>query len=296
MAIRVANIEDVGSMVDVATSSRFAHQAWEPELWALSGADHSLQSVVLGSHLADDGSFTLVSEPLATTELDGWIRAFACSSTTWVVEDFAVSTAAAWRHAGRGLLVAMAARTRIVGAIRLLVPCPRADVPRSSMLQEAGLVQIVSVRHRVVGPRPAEPPAGVRAYVGADTDDAARLTTGLDPMAECLGATGGTAMPAEGLVVDDGHGAIAVAALRPARRLAVTRAGARFGVVEPFALAHGAAWTDVGDRLMAGIDWLAAGRSEEHLLVPCGVDDVAKGRLLDELSFGWPLDVWSLTW
>jgi hypothetical protein len=103
-------------------------------------------------------------------------------------------------------------------------------------------------------------------------------------------------MPAEGLVVDDGHGVTAVAALRPARRLAITRAGGRFGVVEPFALAHGAAWDDVGDRLMAGVEWLAAGRSEEHLLVPCAVDDVAKGRLLDELSFGWPLDVWSLSW
>jgi hypothetical protein len=296
MAIRVANVEDVGSMVDVATASRFAHQAWEPELWAISGADHSLQSVVLGSHLADDGSYTLVSAPLATTELDGWVRAFACSPTTWVVEDFAVSSASAWRHAGRGLLVAMAARARVAGAMRLLVPCPRADVPRASMLREAGLAQIVSVRHRVVGTRPAEPPSGVRAYVGADTDDAARLTTALDPMAECLGATGGAAMPAEGLVVDDGHGVIAVAALRPARRLAITRAGARFGVVEPFALAHGAAWGDVGDRLMAGIEWLASGRSEEHLLVPCGVDDIAKGRLLDELGFGWPLDIWSLAW
>jgi hypothetical protein len=136
----------------------------------------------------------------------------------------------------------------------------------------------------------------VRAYVGADTDDAARLTTGIDPIAECLGASGGDSMPAEGLVVDDGHGVTAVAALRPARRLAITRAGGRFGVVEPFALARGAAWHDVGDRLMAGVEWLAAGRAEEHLLVPCAVDDIAKGRLLDELSFGWPLDVWSLSW
>ena len=115
-------------------------------------------------------------------------------------------------------------------------------------------------------------------------------------MAECLGANGGSSMPTEGIVVDDGHGVSAVAALRPARRHAITRAGGQFGVVEPFALARGADWGDVGDRMMAGVEWLAVGRSEEHLLVPCRDRLVAKARLLDELSFGWPLDVWSLSW
>lgn len=67
-------------------------------------------------------------------------------------------------------------------------------------------------------------------------------------------------------------------------------------MVEPFSLANGAAWDGVGDRLMAGVEWLAAGRPEEHLLVPCAVDAIEKARLLDELSFGWPLDVWSLSW
>jgi hypothetical protein len=296
MAIRAANLDDVGSMVDVATASRFAHQAWEPELWALAGADHSLQAVILGSHLTDDGAVTLVSASARDGDIDGWIRAIASARGEWVVEDFAVGAAPEWRHAGRGLLVAMAARARADAASRLLVPCPRADVPRALMLQDAGLTRTASVRHRVVGPRTADPPDGVRAYVGADTDDAARLTLSLDPMADCLGATGERSMPTEGLVVDDGHGVVGVAALRPARRLAITRAGGRFGVVEPFELDHGVAWDDVGDRLLAGIAWLAAGRSEEHLLVPCAVDAVSKARLLDELSFGWPLDVWSLSW
>jgi hypothetical protein len=295
MAIRAATEDDVDVMVELATASRFAHHAWEPELWALGGTDHALHAVALSKQLADDAAITLVWSAATGDTVAAWVRAAPGSTSgTWVVQDFAVAASVEWRHSGAALLVALSARVAGAGGSRILLAAPHADHERGEVLASVGPQLVATVLQRATGARGDTPPEGVRAHVGADADDVARLLVGTDPVGDSLGARGGGGTTAEGLVVDDGHGVVAAAAVRPVRRVGVTRAGRRIGIVEPLEVGPDASWDDAGRRLLEGVEWLANGRGEEHLLVPCAIGAVPKAAMLESAGYRHALDVWCL--
>ncbi|HKY16059.1 MAG TPA: hypothetical protein VJM33_14125 [Microthrixaceae bacterium] len=296
MAIRPATSDDVDSMVDVAAASRFAHQAWEPELWASLSSEVGLQPVLMRAHLASGRSVSLVSE--SHGEVDGWIRARpTVDRRSWVVDELAVTDARHWHTTGRALLVAIAGRARGAGAGGLHLATPRADVARVVMLEESGLAPVAAVRHRVIGNRPEQPPKGVRALVEADIAEVDLLLDGSPRVAESLGAGPDDGGDQHGLVVDDGVGVGAVAIVRSTDRRATPVVGGRaVAVAEPMSVGAVDDWTTTGDRLLEGVEWLAARRGVRHVLVPCALGDSEKERALDLRSYGWPLDVWCLRW
>ena len=62
------------------------------------------------------------------------------------------------------------------------------------------------------------------------------------------------------------------------------------------AVAANASWSDVGERLLGGVEWLAARSGDAHLIVPSRLDDQAKVAAIDARGDGWPIDLWTLGW
>src|SRR6478735_5306649 len=139
--IRTANLDDVDSMIDAATASRFAFTGWDGELWRTDASGAATNQLLLRAQLGSDADVTLLAE--RDGRVLGWGRAVHSHGTEpWTVADLAVSADAEWLTIGRALLVALASKARAGAASGLVVPSPHADRARAELLSDAGLARV----------------------------------------------------------------------------------------------------------------------------------------------------------
>jgi hypothetical protein len=202
----------------------------------------------------------------------------------WSVDEFHVAHPREWSTVGRSLLVSLASRAAASGVDLVLIRAEPDEQSKRATLERTGLVRAGWVRRKQVGARPSAPPEGVRALVDADADE-------VGPLLAAAAAHLGPTTPAHtgaavGLVVDDGDGPVGVAVISP---------GSVTGemVVDPLVLRDGSSWPVVGERLTDGVEWLAASRGDNSVVVPCGPGEGLKESLLTVLGYELTDEWWT---
>jgi GNAT superfamily N-acetyltransferase len=294
--------EDLDAVADLAQSARLLEASWQPQLWSPSSGARGVHPLVLRRQL-DGGLPALVAEErsgalvgaILPTEPPGCDRPGAGSA--WAVDDFFVASPTRWRTTGRALLVALAGRAAAAGVDRIVVSCGGSDDELRHVLDRAGLTPSGWVRVRdLVAPRGAAP-VGVRR---ATPGDAAAVTALLARAASHdhtlrpppPGAAGREW--ADVLVLDD-HGVVGVAVVGPSLPPPPGHEPRRgTTLAEPVVLDDRADWTNDGARLVRGVEWVATGRDDAQVVIPCGPEESRMDEELGSAGYAIRLEWWTL--
>jgi hypothetical protein len=299
VVIRLMVEDDVEAVADLAQSVRLLGSSWQPQLWSPSSRARAVHPLLLRRRL-DEGLPALVDED-ALGRLVGAIvprepvGPRVGSGPAWVVDDFFVASPLLWLTTGRAMLIALAARAAGAGVKRIVVACGGTDAALSDVLSGAGLCRTGWVRVRTITQPRAAVPVGVRSVVEADHRAVARLLAGATRYEHTVRTAPTDERDSVALALDDGAGPVAVAVVGPSvpappghePQLATTLA-------EPIALDPSADWTEDGARLVRGVEWLAASRHDEQVVIPCGPRDSVMDEELGSAGYIVPLEWWTL--
>ena len=277
---------DEVAIENLIRSTDLLRSGWEPT--APPRVPAAVQPLLLRHQLATGSLVGMLDETagrvggvILAAELDQPLRGHR---TTWVVDEFHVAHPRDWITVGRSLLVSLAARAASSGVDLVLIRTGSGDQAKRETLERTGLTRASWARRKEIGARPATPPSGVRGLVDADETEVAPLIAAaaehLSPTACAGNASSG------GLVVDDGDGPVGVALVRDGGTPGET-------VIDPLVLCDGASWPLVGERLVDGVEWLAASRGDRAIVVPCGPGEGLKESLLTVLGYELTEEWWT---
>jgi GNAT superfamily N-acetyltransferase len=147
MAIRVARLDDVEAMVDLADRKRQEYASHAPRFHRPAADAKQRHRPWLTSLVEKDDVCTLVSES-GTRRVDGFVIAslvpappvYDPGGLTCLVDDFVVAEPALWRTVGLALLRAAEAWSRERGAVQAVVVCGPQDQAKRQMLLDAGAI------------------------------------------------------------------------------------------------------------------------------------------------------------
>lgn len=213
------------------------------------------------------------------------------------MDDFVVRSAPEWETSGRALLAALGARASAAGIDDVNIACATIDLPKSRMLQSAGLKRASWIRHRRVPSGSYPLPQGCRLLVPADRESPWHWMHTVRPPLPTAAAIGDGALA--GLTVEHPPpgGAVVMAATVTAP-LGSEPDGPAL-LVGPFAFAAGEepsnkAFASTIARLVEGLVAVCGERGFRHLLAACGPEAPELDRALAAEGFDEPWSWWRL--
>ena len=143
--IRDAGLADVPRMIELAALKRAEYAQYQPVFWRQASDAGQKQAPYFAELLQNPQHIVLVDE--AQEQLAGFVIAaivpappvYDPGGLTCVVDDFTVAESGHWSTVGRALLDEVICRAKQRGAVQIVVVCARLDVPKRSMLEDAGL-------------------------------------------------------------------------------------------------------------------------------------------------------------
>jgi hypothetical protein len=302
--IRSMNGGDVASLADMAFSTRLLEQGWEPQLWSIAPTGRMSHQLVLereldqgtGCGLVEDGDGGIGAAILA---VDMEAVPSGAGGPVWVADEFYVDDPADWPTKGRALLAALGAKARAAQVGQVLVGCATIDAAKSSMLSASGLERCAWLRAKRVPIRGAMPPEGARALVEADGPEVAALIADAPRHRHPLPTPrrfdrDGRVVPG-GVVVDRGERISGVALIGPPITAPPGYNQTDLALLaDPVAMLSTEAWTEDGPALIGAIEWLAASRGDDQVIIACGPGEPAKEEALRERGYLTAVEWWCL--
>lgn len=142
--IRVASMDDVERLLDLASERRLRYALYHPLFHRPAQQARELQRPFFERLLADPDFIALVSEEVG--HVDGFLIGHAVTpppvydpgGLTYVVDDFVVEDPRKWPAAGRDLLEGIGERAKAMGAVQVIVVTAPQDVAKTSVVKEGG--------------------------------------------------------------------------------------------------------------------------------------------------------------
>ena len=295
---------DVASVADLALTTRLLEQGWEPQLWSIAPTGRMAHQLVLERELDLAGACGLVETgkhgiTAAILAVDLEEVPSVAGGPVWAADEFYVADQAEWPTTGRALLAALAAKARSAQIGQVLVGCTSIDRPKSQMLAASGLERCAWLRSKRVPIRGTTPPQGARALVEADGLEVTALIADAPRHRHSLPTPPrfdreGRLLPG-GVVVDHGDGILGVALVGPS----ITAPPGynqtdQALLADPVAMQSDEAWATEGAALLGALEWLAASRGDDQVIVACGPGEPAKEHALRERGYLTAVEWWRL--
>ncbi len=145
MIVRKARNTDVAQMVSLSEEKRSAYESFQPVFWRKAPNSAEIQSTYFKRLLLRDDHIFLVCEHAGA--VNGFIigavgpapGVYDPGGLSCTIDDFCVSSAAAWEIEGKALLEEGQKYAKQMGAVQIVVICGQKDVPKRSFLCELQL-------------------------------------------------------------------------------------------------------------------------------------------------------------